>query len=79
MLPLIPDILTVSGIFDIFRKRKPIPAPWSKYYTDDELIDMYDVMTRHCVEVSFDDNDEPLPICYVWERIIDTFYDSTEE
>ncbi len=25
------------SIFDIFRKRKPIPAPWSKYYTDDEL------------------------------------------
>ena len=25
------------GIFDIFRRRKPIPAPWSKYYTDDEL------------------------------------------
>lgn len=48
-------------------------------YTDDELIDMYDVMTRHYVEVSFDDNDEPLPICYVWESIIDTFYDSTEE
>lgn len=26
------------NIFDIFRKRKEIPAPWSKYYTDDELI-----------------------------------------
>ena len=26
------------SIFDIFRKRKPIPAPWSKYYNDDELI-----------------------------------------
>ena len=25
------------GIFDIFRKRKPIAAPWSKYYTDEEL------------------------------------------
>ncbi len=25
------------GIFDIFRRRKPIPAPWSKYYTDEEL------------------------------------------
>lgn len=25
------------GIFDIFRKRKPIPTPWSKYYTDEEL------------------------------------------
>ena len=25
------------SIFDIFRKRKPIPAPWSKYYTEDEL------------------------------------------
>jgi len=25
------------SIFDIFRKRKPIPAPWSKYYTDEEL------------------------------------------
>ena len=25
------------SIFDIFRKRKEIPAPWSKYYTDDEL------------------------------------------
>ena len=25
------------GIFDMFRKRKPIPAPWSKYYTDEEL------------------------------------------
>ena len=25
------------SIFDIFRKRKTIPAPWSKYYTDDEL------------------------------------------
>ena len=26
------------NIFDIFRKRKEIPAPWSKYYRDDELI-----------------------------------------
>ena len=25
------------GIFDIFRKRKPIVTPWSKYYTDEEL------------------------------------------
>lgn len=25
------------SIFDIFRKRKPIPAPWSKYYTDEDL------------------------------------------
>ena len=25
------------SIFDIFRKRKEIPAPWSKYYTDEEL------------------------------------------
>jgi hypothetical protein len=25
------------NIFDIFRKRKEIPAPWSKYYTDDEI------------------------------------------
>ena len=25
------------NIFDIFRKRKPIAAPWKKYYTDDEL------------------------------------------
>ena len=25
------------SIFDIFRKRKPILTPWSKYYTDDEL------------------------------------------
>lgn len=25
------------SIFDIFRKRKPIPTPWSKYYRDDEL------------------------------------------
>lgn len=25
------------SIFDIFRKRKEIPAPWSKYYTDDEI------------------------------------------
>ena len=25
------------AIFDVFRKRKPIPAPWAKYYTDDEL------------------------------------------
>ncbi len=24
-------------IFDIFRKKKPIPAPWAKYYTEDEL------------------------------------------
>ena len=26
------------NIFAIFRKRKEIPAPWSKYYRDDELI-----------------------------------------
>ena len=26
------------NIFDIFRKRKEIPTPWSKYYSDDELI-----------------------------------------
>lgn len=25
------------SIFDIFRKRKEIPTPWSKYYTDEEL------------------------------------------
>lgn len=25
------------SIFDIFRKRKQIPTPWSKYYTDEEL------------------------------------------
>ena len=25
------------SIFDIFRKKKEIPAPWSKYYTDEEL------------------------------------------
>ena len=25
------------SIFDIFRKRKKIPTPWSKYYTDEEL------------------------------------------
>jgi len=25
------------SIFDIFRRRKKIPAPWSKYYTDEEL------------------------------------------
>lgn len=25
------------SIFDIFRRRKEIPAPWSKYYTDEEL------------------------------------------
>lgn len=25
------------AIFDIFRKKKPIPAPWAKYYTEDEL------------------------------------------
>lgn len=25
------------SIFDIFRRRKEIPAPWSKYYTDAEL------------------------------------------
>ena len=25
------------NIFDIFRVKKKIPAPWSKYYTDDEL------------------------------------------
>lgn len=25
------------SIFNIFRKRKAIPSPWSKYYTDDEL------------------------------------------
>ena len=24
------------NIFDIFRKRKPIPEPWAKYYTDEE-------------------------------------------
>ena len=26
------------SIFDIFRKRKEIPAPWAKYYTDEENI-----------------------------------------
>ena len=25
------------SIFDIFRKRKEIPTPWAKYYTDDEM------------------------------------------
>lgn len=25
------------SIFDIFRKRKEIPTPWSKYYTDEEM------------------------------------------
>lgn len=25
------------SIFDIFRKRKEIPKPWSKYYTDEEM------------------------------------------
>ena len=25
------------SIFDVFRKRKKIPTPWSKYYTDEEL------------------------------------------
>ncbi|MBR6690721.1 MAG: AMP-binding protein [Bacilli bacterium] len=25
------------SIFDIFRKRKDIPKPWSKYYTDEEM------------------------------------------
>ena len=25
------------NIFDIFRKRKEIPKPWAKYYTDDEM------------------------------------------
>ena len=27
----------MMSIFDIFRKRKTIPAPWKKYYTDDEI------------------------------------------
>ena len=36
------------SIFDIFRKKKRIPAPWKKYYSSDELnikipnITMYD-------------------------------------
>jgi len=28
----------MMNIFDMFRKRKEIPAPWSKYYRDDELV-----------------------------------------
>lgn len=38
------------NIFDIFRKRKEIPAPWQKYYTDEELnfelpnISIYDTL-----------------------------------
>lgn len=36
------------NIFDVFRKKKPIPEPWAKYYTEKELnikipnISMYD-------------------------------------
>ena len=39
-------------IFDIFRKRKKIDAPWSKFYTKEELeyeipnISMYDQVNR---------------------------------
>ena len=25
------------SILDFFRKKKPVPMPWAKYYTDDEL------------------------------------------
>ena len=25
------------SIFDVFRKKKTIPAPWSKYYTKEEM------------------------------------------
>lgn len=38
------------NIFDIFRKRKEIPKPWAKYYTDEELnyelpnISIYDTL-----------------------------------
>lgn len=40
------------SIFDIFRRKKEIPAPWSKYYTEEELnikipnISMYEQVKR---------------------------------
>ena len=40
------------SIFDIFRRKKEIPAPWSKYYTDEEMnmevpnISMYDQIKK---------------------------------
>jgi len=43
------------SIFDIFRKRKKIPAPWGKYYTDEELninipnISLYNQVLRSSV------------------------------
>ncbi len=49
-----------------------------KDYTDDELIDIYDTITSHYQVAAFDKDGEPLPICYAWESIIDTFFDNTE-
>lgn len=40
------------SIFDIFRRKKEIPAPWSKYYKEDDLnikipnISMYEQVKR---------------------------------
>jgi len=44
------------SIFDIFRRKKPIPAPWSKYYKEDDLnieipnISMYDQVKKSSVK-----------------------------
>ena len=38
------------SIFDIFRKRKEIPTPWQKFYTEEEMnfklpnISIYDIL-----------------------------------
>ena len=43
------------SIFDIFRKKKSIPKPWKKYYTDEEFdinipnINLYEQIKR-CTE-----------------------------
>jgi hypothetical protein len=40
------------SIFDIFRRKKEIPAPWSKYYKEEDLnikipnISMYEQVKR---------------------------------
>lgn len=44
------------SIFDLFRRKKRIPAPWKKYYTDEELnikipdISMYDQVKKSSIE-----------------------------
>lgn len=44
------------AIFDIFRKKKPIPAPWAKYYTEEEMnykipnISIYDQVKKSSIK-----------------------------